>query len=101
MTFSFKRLHASRSYWTVLAVFALGNGWTWLRHRLREPECCDQLVAIGFPFPFHVSGGIAGRDDLLVTGLMLDIVLAWTLAVLATWIVLSWRARTASADDET
>lgn len=100
MTFSFAKLHASRSYWTILALFAAANLWSWLAYRLREPECCDQLIAIGFPFPFFVSGGIAGRSDVLVTGLLLDLVLAWTLAVIATWIVLSWRGRRSQKGDE-
>lgn len=43
-------------------------------------------MTIGFPFPFHISGGIAGLESFYVLGLLLDIVLALTLAVLVTWI---------------
>lgn len=97
MKFSFASLHATRSYWVILALFAAANLWSWLRHRPGDAECCDRLIGIGFPFPFHVSGGIAGRDDLLVTGLLLDLVIAWTCAVLGTWIALSWRNRRRSS----
>lgn len=99
MKFSFASVHATKSYWATLLLFAAANLWTWLRHRLSEPECCDRLIGVGFPFPFHVSGGIAGRDDLLVTGLLLDLVIAWTFAVIAAWIALSWRRRRPSSPD--
>lgn len=88
MKFRYALLHRSVSYWLILGFFSVINLWTWLRHRVTEPACCDQLASVGFPFPFHVSGGIAGRDDLLVTGLLLDGVIAWTLAVIAAWIAL-------------
>ena len=93
MKVSFATLHASRSYWATLAVFAAANAWTWLRHRVGEPECCDRLQSVGFPFPLHVSGGIAGVDQLLVTGLLLDLVIAWTVAVAVAWATLAWGRR--------
>lgn len=93
MIFNFARLHAARPYWATIGVFLLANLWSWLRHRTGEPECCDLLLSTGFPFPFHVSGGIAGRDDFLLTGFLLDVILAWTLAVIAAWISLSLSGR--------
>lgn len=93
MQFSFATLHSARSYWATLAVFAAANAWTWLRHRVGEPACCDRIETVGFPFPFHASGGIAGIDELLVTGLLLDLVLAWTVAVAAAWAALTWARR--------
>lgn len=93
MIFTFTRLHSTRAYWATILLFGLANLWSWLRHRVGEPECCDLLLSTGFPFPFHVSGGIAGRSDFLLTGLLLDIVLGWTLAVTAAWVSLSVRNR--------
>ena len=85
MTFSFRAVGRSRSFQITIILFALGNAWSWLRHKV-DPLCCDQEITIGFPFPFHISGGIAGLDSFYVLGLLLDIVLALTLAVLVTWI---------------
>ena len=85
MTFSFRAVGRSRSFLITIALFAIGNAWSWLRHKI-DPPCCDQEMTIGFPFPFHISGGIAGLESFYVLGLLLDIVLALTLAVLVTWI---------------
>ena len=93
MPFSFSALHSSRSYWAVLGLFAAANAWTWLRHRVGEPECCDRIQTVGFPFPLHASGGFAGIDEWLVTGLLLDLVVAWTAAVIAAWVALARRER--------
>lgn len=41
---------------------------------------------MGFPFPFHISGGIAGLSNFYVLGLLLDVTIALTAAVLITWI---------------
>ena len=85
MTFSFRAVGRSRSFLITITLFAIGNAWSWLRHKI-DPQCCDQEMTVGFPFPFHISGGIAGLDSFYVLGLLLDIVLALTLAVLVTWI---------------
>ena len=85
MTFSFRAVGRSRSFLITITLFAIGNAWSWLRHKI-DPLCCDQEITIGFPFPFHISGGIAGLDSFYVLGLLLDITLALTLAVLVTWI---------------
>ena len=85
MTFSFRAVGRSRSFLITIFLFAIGNTWSWLRHKI-DPLCCDQEMTIGFPFPFHISGGIAGLESFYVLGLLLDIVLALTLAVLVTWI---------------
>lgn len=93
MKFSHSLLHKSKAYWLVLGLFAAANLYSWFRDHLIDPACCDQLVARGFPFPFHVSGGIAGRSEMLITGLLLDVVVAWTLAVCAAWVGLIIRRR--------
>ena len=85
MTFSLRAVGRSRSFLITITLFAIGNAWSWLRHKI-DPLCCDQEITIGFPFPFHISGGIAGLDSFYVLGLLLDITLALTLAVLVTWI---------------
>ena len=41
---------------------------------------------MGFPFPFYISGGVTGDASFYILGLMLDVVLALTIAVLMTWI---------------
>jgi len=43
-------------------------------------------MTVGFPLPFHISGASGGLETFYVLGLLLDIVIALTLAVLATWI---------------
>ncbi len=85
MTFSFGAVGRSRAFVITMVMFAIGNAWSWLRHKL-DPLCCDQEMTVGFPFPFHMSGGIGGFESFYVLGLLLDIVIALTLAVLATWI---------------
>lgn len=85
MTFSFRAVGRSRAFVITIILFVAGNAWSWLRHKF-DPPCCDQEMTTGFPFPFHISGGIAGSGSFYVLGLLLDIVLALTLAVLVTWI---------------
>lgn len=77
MTFSLARLHRSRSYWTVLLLFAIANVLSWVLPG-------EMRTHAGFPFPFFIAEPDGGA--LQVTGLLLDIVLAWTLAVAAAWI---------------
>ena len=69
----------------VIVIFAGANVWTWARNRF-WPVCCDQEASIGFPVPFHISGGIAGLSEFYLLGLLLDIVTALTFAVTLTWI---------------
>lgn len=85
MRFSFAAVGRSRAFLITIALFAIGNAWSWLRHKL-DPHCCNQEMTVGFPFPFHIGGGIGGLEKFYVLGLLLDIVIALTLAVLATWI---------------
>ena len=85
MKFSYVVLYRSTAFYATALVFAAANLWSWLKHRL-FPICCDQEISVGFPFPFHISGGIAGASDFYMLGLLLDVVTAVTLAVLLTWI---------------
>lgn len=86
MTFSFALLVKSVAFRMTLLLFAGLNFWSWAKHRLL-PVCCDQEISFGFPFPFHISGGIAGAADYYILGLLLDIAIALTMAILITWIV--------------
>jgi hypothetical protein len=86
MEFSVRILQRSRPFIGAITFFILANAWSWLRHRI-SPTCCDQEVTVGFPVPFHISGGIAGLSNFYVLGLLLDITIALTVAVLLTWIV--------------
>jgi len=86
MKFSAHILLRSRAFHTVMAVFLIANGWSWLRHRF-WPTCCDQEITVGFPVPFHISGGIAGLSNFYLLGLLLDACIALTTAILITWIV--------------
>ena len=70
----------------VIGVFVAANVWSWARHRF-WPVCCDQEITIGFPIPFHISGGIAGMANFYLLGMLLDIAVALTVAVTITWIV--------------
>ena len=94
MKFSAKAILRSKAFVGVLAFFIVANVWSWASHRF-WPICCDQEVTMGFPVPFHISGGIAGISNFYLLGLLLDIVLALTIAVTLTWIVRlirSWKA---------
>ena len=84
--FSLQLLWQSKTFVGVAIIFVLANGWSWLRH-IVTPVCCDQELTVGFPMPFHISGGIAGSSDFYLLGLLLDIAIALTLAITATWIV--------------
>jgi hypothetical protein len=90
MTFSFSAVGRSRAFLVTIILFAIGNVWSWLRHKI-NPVCCDQEMTVGFPFPFHISGGIVGLETFYVLGLLLDIVLALTLAVSVTWIATAFK----------
>ncbi len=86
MRFSFAVLYRSATFHSTVLIFTAANLWSWVRHQL-FPICCDQEISIGFPFPFHVSGGIAGTSNFYILGLLLDVVTVVTVAVLLTWIV--------------
>ena len=90
MKFSLTILFRSTAFYATLLIFAVANLWSWISHRF-FPVCCDQEISVGFPFPFHISGGIAGASDFYILGLLLDVITALTLAVLLTWIAKSIR----------
>lgn len=73
------------TFWAVTGLFAVANLWSWLRH-IVNPVCCDQEATIGFPVPFHISGGIAGAAEFYWLGLLLDLSVVATVALTATWI---------------
>ncbi len=85
MKFSFALLVKSSAGRITLLLFVGLNLWSWVRHRF-FPLCCDQQISFGFPFPFHIRGGIAGSSEFYILGLLLDIATALTAAVLVTWI---------------
>jgi hypothetical protein len=90
MKLSVATLFRSMTFVGVVAGFIFANAFSWARHRF-WPICCDQEVTIGFPVPFHISGGIAGLSNFYLLGLMLDTVLALTVAVTLTWVVLLFK----------
>jgi hypothetical protein len=47
-------------------------------------ECCDQSSSFGFPFPIQI--GAAGEAEFYLLGLLLDVAIALTVAVLFTWL---------------
>ena len=88
MTFSFYVLHRSLAYWVTLGLFALVNVWTGLRFREALAACCEQRISAGFPFLFLVAGGDPVQSTFFWTGLLLDVVIARTLAVILAWLLL-------------
>jgi hypothetical protein len=90
MRFSIAVLYKSTAFHSTVLLFVAANFWSWLRHKI-FPICCDQELSVGFPFPYHVSGGFAGTSDFYLLGLLLDVVTALTVAVLITWIVKLFR----------
>ena len=85
MKFSVQLLLRSRTFVGVIAAFTLANIWSWVSDQL-WPVCCDQELAVGFPVPFHISGGIAGMSNFYLLGLLLDISIALTIALTITWL---------------
>lgn len=86
MKFSLEVLWKAKSFHTMWLIFAAANFWSWLRHKL-FPVCCDQEISVGFPFPFHISGGITGASAFYLLGLLLDLATAVTVAISVTWFV--------------
>lgn len=95
MKISAEILLRSRTFWSIIGLFACANAVSMVLPRLRS-DCCDQLVSEGFPFPFRTSGGVAGVSEFYLSGLLLDIVVPVTLAVLVVWIVRFFRGEGAS-----
>lgn len=91
MKFSFALLVKSTAGRITLLLFGGLNLWSWARHRFLPP-CCDQQISFGFPFPFQISGGIAGSSEFYILGLLLDIATALTAAVFVTWIAEVFRS---------
>ena len=90
MKLTFELLSRSTAFRTTLLLFVALNVWTWVSHKF-FPVCCDQEISYGFPFPLHISGGIMGTSEYYVLGLLLDLAIGLTAAVLVTWIVKSIR----------
>jgi len=77
----------SRAFWVTIGLSALANLWTLLTH----PQCCDQFDRIGFPFPFHLSGGFAGVSTFYPLGLALNLLVTLTLALIAARVALAFK----------
>ena len=90
MKLTLDSLFRSIAFRTTLFLFLGLNVWTWVTHRF-FPVCCDQQSSYGFPFPMHISGGITGASEYYVLGLLLDVAIALTSAVLVTWIAAKFR----------
>ena len=99
MSFSFKALHRSAAYWTVLAVFFCANLWSALQHSAVWPGCCESGHAVGVPFRFFIRGDDVTPAQFFWTGLLLNVVIAWTLAVLVTWIMLGLTSKQTNHPD--
>ncbi len=84
MNFSAHLIWRSRTFWVVIGLFALANVISALRPAL-DPACLDGECSMGFPFPFYLGVGDLAR--FFVFGALLDLVVAWTIAVLAVWLV--------------
>jgi hypothetical protein len=89
MRFDKKTVLRSKPFWSVLAVFLAANFATLITH----PGCCDRFDGIGFPLPFHLSGGIAGVSNFYPIGLTLNLLIALTLALIAARIGLYFGSR--------
>lgn len=85
MEFSLAILGRSKTFIVCMVLFAAANVWSWLSHAV-EPICADCDTTIGFPFPFHVAGG-AAESEFYMLGLLLDMAIAMTVAITATWLV--------------
>ncbi|ANO51335.1 hypothetical protein [Woeseia oceani] len=93
MNFSFYTLRRTRSYWLSLSLFAAGNILSVVRYVREWQVNADVARFMGFPFPFYRGSLPADSGQLLWTGLLLDLVLAWTVAVSAAWLALLLAAR--------
>lgn len=87
MEFRAQILLRSMWFWAVIGMSAGANIWTYLH----TPACCDRLDGVGFPVPFHISGGIAGGSSFFVFSLLLDVVVTLTVATIAARVQLALR----------
>ncbi|MEQ8206976.1 MAG: hypothetical protein RIA65_12425 [Woeseia sp.] len=88
MNFSFNELRRTRSYWLVLLLFAAGNVWSAIHYYKGLHDSYGAALFVGLPFPFYHSSLPVESGRILWTGLLLDLVLAWTVAVIAGWLAL-------------
>ncbi|MDH4109973.1 MAG: hypothetical protein OEW35_16935 [Gammaproteobacteria bacterium] len=89
MKISGAMLWRSRSFWSVLGVFLAANAWSFGR-LARTAAPCLEYQSAGFPFPAYAFGpDLPGR--VYVTGAMLDLATALTVAVTVVWFVRALR----------
>lgn len=88
MQISATLLVRSTTFRITLGIFLLLNIWTLVR-RFVFPECCDQGYTVGFPFPYLIVE--TGASEFYVLGAFLDLSLALTIALIATWAALGFR----------
>ncbi len=91
MKFELSRLRRSLAFRITLLSAAGLNLGSWVRYRY-FPAGDDLQTSFGFPFPVTIRGGIEGTAEFYVLGLLLDVAIALTLAVLVTWIAELLRA---------
>lgn len=87
MKISGSLLFRSKAFWSVVAISVIANLWSWAREWL-SPGCCDGETTVGFPFPFRIADTIAASAEFYPLGLLLDLVVTLTVAVIATRIAL-------------
>ena len=74
MRFSAGMLWQSRTFWAVVMVFLLANSATFVR--------IEAGASAGFPFPIYRTD----PSSFYVFGLLLNLALIWTTAVIAVWL---------------
>lgn len=85
MPFSFQKLWRSRVFRVTVALFAIGNAYSGLSQRFNSSSSAQEIT-VGFPVPFHISSAITDAENFYFLGLLLDIAIAFTVAVVLTWI---------------
>ena len=85
MKFQLANLWRSGAFLSTLLVFALLNAASWTRYRY-FPTTDGTQSSVGFPFPLFIDDRFEGTSQFFLLGLLLDLAVALTLALLVTWL---------------
>lgn len=81
---------------TTLLLWFLANLWSWLRHDVIDSACRNAQTTVGFPVPFYINDETVPRAEFFPLGILLDLSLGITLAL-----ILAWIAQAIAASGET
>ena len=86
MKVEFARLRRAVAFRVTLLVFLALNAGSWIRFQFFAETGIGQS-SFGYPFPIRINDGFEATSNFYLLGLLLDIAIALTVAVLVTWLV--------------